>query len=90
MELFEKCTFSGFKICVPYIGCHPQWGLLFQPNASDSGVVRGTHVKKHCSGASPMVQWLRICLTMQGIPVRSLVWEDPACCRANELVCHNY
>ena len=50
MELFEKCTFSGFKICVPYIGCHPQWGLLFQPNASDAGVVHGPHVKKRCSG----------------------------------------
>ena len=49
MELFEKCTFSGFKICVPYIGCHPQWGLLFQPNASDAGVVHGPHVKKHSS-----------------------------------------
>ena len=23
MELIEKCTFSGFKICVHYIGCHP-------------------------------------------------------------------
>ena len=50
MELIEKCTFSGFKICVHYIGCHPEWGLLFEPNASDSGVVHGPHFKKHCSG----------------------------------------
>ena len=37
------------KVCVPYIRCHPEWGLLFQPNASDSGVVHGPHIKKHCS-----------------------------------------
>ena len=26
-----------------------------------------------------MVQWLRICLPMQGTRVRALVWEDPTC-----------
>ena len=28
-------------------------------------------------GASLVVQWLRICLPMQGTRVRALVWEDP-------------
>ena len=27
--------------------------------------------------ASLVVQWLRICLSMQGTRVRALVWEDP-------------
>ena len=29
--------------------------------------------------ASLVVQWLRICLPMQGTRVRALVWEDPTC-----------
>ena len=29
--------------------------------------------------ASLVVQWLRIHFAMQGILVRSLVWEDPTC-----------
>ena len=40
--------------------------------------------------ASLVAQWLRICLPMQGTRVQSLVWEDPTCCRATKLVCHNY
>ena len=40
--------------------------------------------------ASLVVQWLRICLPMQGTRVRALVWEDPACRRATGLVSHNY
>uniref|UniRef100_A0A8C0CCV2 EMAP like 1 n=1 Tax=Balaenoptera musculus TaxID=9771 RepID=A0A8C0CCV2_BALMU len=41
-------------------------------------------------GASLVVQWLRICLPMQGTRVRSLVWEDPTCCGATKPVRHNY
>ena len=40
--------------------------------------------------ASLVVQWLRICLPMQGIRVRDLVWEDPTCHGATKPVCHNY
>ena len=39
--------------------------------------------------ASLVVQWLRICLAMQGIWVRSLVGEDPTCVGANKPRCHN-
>ena len=28
------------------------------------------------------MQWIRICLTLQGIRVQPLVWEDSTCCRA--------
>ena len=41
-------------------------------------------------GASLVVQWLRICLPMQGTRVRALVWEDPTCRRATGPVSHNY
>ena len=37
-----------------------------------------------------VVQWLRICLSMQSIQVESLVQEDPTCCRAAKPICHNY
>ena len=36
-----------------------------------------------------VVQWLRICLPMQGTQVRSLVWEDPTCPEAAGLAHHN-
>ena len=36
------------------------------------------------------VQWLRICLPMQGTRVRALVWEDPTCRGATSPVSHNY
>ena len=41
-------------------------------------------------GASLVAQWLRICLPMQGIRVRALVWEDPTCRGATRPVSHNY
>ena len=40
--------------------------------------------------ASLVVQWLRICLLMQGTRVRALVWEDPTCHGAAGPVSHNY
>ena len=41
-------------------------------------------------GASLVAQWLRICLLMQGIRVRALVWEDPTCRGATRPVSHDY
>ena len=41
-------------------------------------------------GASLVVQWLRICLPMQGTRARALVWEDPTCRGATGPVSHNY
>ena len=40
--------------------------------------------------ASLVVQWLRICLPMQGTRVRALVWEDPTCRGAAGPVSRNY
>ena len=44
---------------------------------------------KNSLWASLVVQWLRICLPMQGTQVRALVWEDPTCRRATRPVSHN-
>ena len=46
--------------------------------------------KRYARWASPVVQWLRICLAMQGILVWSLVQEDPTCSRATKAAHHNY
>ena len=47
-----------------------------------------THANKNLRGwTSLVVQWLRICLPMQGPQVWSLVWEDPTCCGATKPVC---
>ena len=43
--------------------------------------------KSKITGASPVAQWWRIRLPMQGPRVQSLVREDPTCCRATELGC---
>ena len=58
------------------------------------------HVHKHTHihishlkalwGISLVLQWLRICLPMQGTWVWSLVWEDPTCCRETKPLRHNY
>ena len=41
-------------------------------------------------GTSLVVQWLRICLPMQGTQVRALVREDPTCHGATKPMRHNY
>ena len=49
-----------------------------------------TLIKNLPTGASLVVQWLRICLPMQGTQVRALVWEDPTCRGTTGPVSHNY
>ena len=51
--------------------------------------VRMAIIKKSTNRASLVAQWLRVCLPMQGMRVRALVWEDPACCGAAGPVGHN-
>ena len=48
-----------------------------------------TLMKEIKDGASLVVQWLRVCLPMQGTRVRALVWEDPTCRGATGPVSHN-
>ena len=47
-------------------------------------------IDKSPIGGLPVVQWLRICLAMQGTPVRSLVQEDPTCRVATKAIHHKY
>ena len=36
-------------------------------------------LKSYKELASLVVQWLRICLLMQGTQVQALIWKDPTC-----------
>ena len=47
-------------------------------------------IKVAIARASLVAQWLRIRLLMQETWVRSLVWEDPTCCRVTKPMCRNY
>ena len=48
------------------------------------------HLKCYCFGTSLVVQWLGVCLPIQGTRVRALVWEDPTCHGAAKPMCHKY
>ena len=54
------------------------WNGLPFPSPGDHGF-RYCGILKNGFRASLIAQWLRICLAMQGIMVRSLVQEDPIC-----------
>ena len=47
-------------------------------------------VMKNRWRTSLVVQWLGICLPMQGTQVPFLVWEDPTCRGTTKPTCHNY
>ena len=61
------------------------------PSANDIGyTLKKNLLKKLESRASLVAQWLRICLSMQGTQVQSLVWEDPTGCGATKPTHHSY
>ena len=47
-------------------------------------------IENQCDGISLVVQWLRICLSMQGTLVWSLLKENSTCLGATKPMCHNY
>ena len=58
---------------------------------SEQDTGTGGHVFRNISTrTSLVVQWLRICLPIQGTRVWSLVLEDPACHRAAKPAHHSY
>ena len=68
---------KNLQVKVPKFESEKYWG-------------REGFLSKTWSRASLVVQWLRICLPMQGTQVRALVWEDPTCHGAIRPVSHNY
>ena len=63
-----------------FIEIYTNWGLIYYKYL----------FKFSWYGASLVAQWLRICLPMQGIWVRALVWEDPTCHGTTKPMHHNY
>ena len=59
--------------------CRVPWEHL--SGLSSSGYIQPLRTP---TGASLVVQWLRIHLAIQGTLVRSLVQEDPTCCRTTK------
>ena len=54
------------------------------PTLTSTQRVTNLALRPNYVGTSLVAQWLRIHLPMQG------TWEDPTCCGATNLVCHNY
>ena len=70
-----------------------EFRIMMVKMIQDLGIRMEAKIKKNqemFNRASLVAQWLRICLPMQGIRVRALVWEDPTCRRATRLVSHDY
>ena len=69
---------------------------IYSPNISQIKRTPVVHLpycfsaKRHLSGISLVVQWLGICLPIQGTWVQSLVWEYPTCHGAAKPTSHNY
>ena len=62
---------------------------IYIPTNSAGGFPEKSDFKK-VGRTSVVVQWLGVCLPMQGTRVQALVWEDPTCCIATKPVHHNY
>ena len=92
----EKIS-SRWVNCKGAVGDKNSFSLWLQPNHHTFSVHHLHNDQKPTpglpwwrSGASLVVQWLRVCLPMQGTRVRALVWEDPTCRGATRPVSHSY
>ena len=72
----------------------PHSNLAFAPTSPPSTTTPPSlphlRLQRRHFRTSLMVQWLRICLPMQGTQVRSQVWEDSTWSRATKLMGCNY
>ena len=64
-------------------------GIILPHSKAHIRYVDSFYYLKVVSWASLVVQWLRICLPMQGTRVRALVQEDPTCRVASKPVGYN-
>ena len=82
---------SLWRTVIPSFTYFPDFCLRhLKTNKQKKILCHENHVKKTLLCASLVVQWLRICLPIQGTRVRALVREDPTCCGATKPVHHNY
>ena len=89
----KKICFEIFEVKKGHTHTHTQIHTSLKRSLTVLNCWFSFHIdmlKKSFAGASLVVQWLRICLLMQGTRVRAPVWEDPTCRRAARPVSHNY
>ena len=83
VELPSTISFFFFKRIPTYTKKKKVWKSMIKKPAqgpfSRNNPTNNVHLKKRKRRTSLLAQWLRICLPMQGIWVRSLVWENPTC-----------
>ena len=70
--------------------CFVSFIHFFHHSGSWYTVVSRYDLKKLIVGTSLVVQWLRVCLPMQGSPTESLVRGDTICHSTTNPVCCNY
>ena len=75
--------------CV-YIYVHTHTMFMYKYMHTHTYIHNGILFSLKKGGSSLGVQWIRICLPMQGTQVWSLIWEDSTCRGAAKPVCHNY
>ena len=80
METVTDFTFLGFKITVDSDCSHEIKKCLLLGRKGMTNL--DSLLKSRDIRASRVVQWLRICLPVQGTQVQSLVQEGPICCKA--------
>ena len=80
--LYMQVTFSGPVVTIKNVMSDPEWPQWWDKSN------RNGNVKEGIQGTSLVVQWLRICLPMQGTRVWSLAWEHSTCHGAAEPVYH--
>ena len=81
--LYMQVTFSGPVVTIKNVISDPEWPQWWGKSNRNGNGNEGSQ------GTLLVVQWLRICLPMQGTCVWCLAWEDSTCHGAAEPVYHN-
>ena len=68
----------------------PSMGFSSQECWSGVPLINRMKSSRTAVRTSLVAQWIRFRLPMQGTLVRSLLWEDPTCCRATKSMYHSY
>ena len=85
----DSFIYSGYKYFFRYLCWKYFLVILWISHRKNTWKVWRRVVSKD-SGASLVVQWLRVHQPMQGTQVQSLVQEDPTCCWSVKLVLHDW
>ena len=80
-----NCSLPGSSVHGIFQARVLEWGAI-----AFSGIYVYIYRERERETSLVVIQWLSICLPMQGTQVRSLIWEDSTCPGAIKPVCLNY